>query len=89
MPKKTKHPDQQASITLQAPLSRKDALEKLAYQLGLRRLVDGKEQGNVSLVINLLVVFVFEHKDLFAEWIKSRANSALTEKTTGDSAFFW
>ena len=73
---KTK-PDQQASITFQSPQSRKESLEKLAFQLGLRRLVDGKESGNVSGVVNLIIEFVFENRDKFAEFLKERASRAM------------
>jgi len=69
--------DQQASITFQSPLSRKESLEKLAFQLGLRRLVDGKESGNVSGVVNLIIEYVFDSRDKFAEWLKERANKAM------------
>ena len=69
--------DQQASITFQAPLSRKEQLEKLAYNLGLRRLVEGKENGNVSSVVNLLIEFTFEFRDQFAQWIKTRTEKAM------------
>jgi len=69
--------DQQASITFQSPLSRKESLEKLAFQLGLRRLVDGKESGNVSGVVNLIIEFVFENRDKFADFLKERATRAM------------
>ena len=69
--------DQQASVTFQAPLSRKESLEKLAFQLGLRRLVDGKESGNVSGVVNLIIEFVFENREKFAEFLKERATRAM------------
>lgn len=69
--------DQQASVTFQAPLTRKESLERLAFQLGLRRLVDGKESGNVSGVVNLIIEFVFENRDKFAEFLKERATRAM------------
>lgn len=69
--------DQQASVTFQAPLSRKESLEKLAFQLGLRRLVDGKESGNVSGVVNLMIEFLFDNRDKFADWLKERATRAM------------
>jgi len=72
--------DQQASITFQAPLSRKEALEHLAFQLGLRRLVDSKETGNVSAVVNLFIEFAFEFKEQFAEWVKARATKAMNSE---------
>ena len=76
--------DQQASVTFQTPQSRKEVLEKLAFQLGLRRLVDGKESGNVSSVVNLLIEFTLDFKAEFATWLKLRAEKAMDNDSKGE-----
>lgn len=70
--------DRQASVTFQTPQTRKEKLEQLGMSLGLRRLVEGVEQGNVSLTVNLFIEYVFEHKDSFATWLKERAEKAMS-----------
>ena len=64
--------DQQASITVQTAASKRDAMKLMAYQIGLRRIEDGKETGNVSGIFNFIIDYVFENREHFAQWVKDR-----------------
>ena len=47
-------------------------MKSMAYDIGLRRIEDGKETGNVSGIFNLMIVYVFETRTQFAQWFKDR-----------------
>ena len=69
---KKKVDEQQVSITVQTALANRDAMKSMAYDIGLRRIEDGKETGNVSGIFNLMIVYVFETRTQFAQWFKDR-----------------
>lgn len=64
------------SVTFQLAEARKEKLEAMAFRLGLRRVVEGQERGNISAIINLLVEFCFENIEVFADWLTKRATGA-------------
>jgi hypothetical protein len=63
---------QKASVTFEMPSSRKGTLELMAHRLGLRRLRDGEERGNLSLLLNLFAEYTLEHLTDFQAWIAAR-----------------
>lgn len=71
---------EQSSVTFQMPVQRKTMMENLAYRVGLRRVSEEVEKGNLSAILNLMAEFVVEHAEQFGEWLKARAVSAMEKE---------
>jgi hypothetical protein len=72
--------NQQSSITFQAPAVLKSILEGLAFSIGLKRVVDDEERGNISLVVRFMIDYIVNDPKVsaeFAEWVKNRVLKAL------------
>ena len=72
MKNKSNKVEQQVSITVQTALANRDGMKATAYEVGLRRIEDGKEVGNVSGIFNLYIAYVNDTKVQFAQWFKDR-----------------
>lgn len=70
---------QKTPITIEIIAEVKIKLSSLAVSLGLTRIVQGVEVGNITKVLNLFIAFVYEHKDLFVEWYSKRVAEALSK----------
>jgi hypothetical protein len=77
---KAQEQEEQASVTLQMPKRLKVAHERLAYEVGLRQLRNGKEQGNLSAILKLQAEYVNEDAEAFGEWLKRRVIAAMDKK---------
>lgn len=70
---------QKTPITIEIISEVKVKLNLLAISLGLIRTVKGAEVGNITGVLNLFIVFVYEHRDQFVEWYSKRVSEALAK----------
>ena len=55
----------------------KEKLKKLAYTLGLRRNESGRKVANVSELLNMLILYLFEEKDHFKQWMEAKIDLGL------------
>ena len=61
------------SLTFQSSQDKKEMLEESAFKRGYKRVVNGKEVGNMSLLINLAIDYMFDTEDDFNKWMTNKA----------------
>jgi len=67
------------SITFQAPEQDKNWLENIAKSIGIVRVFQGAEIGNISVVLNWMLDYVHENKDDFVAYMVEQLKKGVND----------